>query len=287
MVDCLIEDNDSLLDGGGIHFAGAPGSPKTLHIKRCEFLRNHTGIAAVQGFGGAIYGEYMDGVFVNTTFSTNSTEVFGGAVLLFSTNGVNAVEMDNCQFWKNTANDASQSLGGAIYLLDNGPSTGASAVLRNCTLASNTTAYCAAGQALYCGTNSNCSAWNSIFYFNHLSTCSSINPTFGLTSSDYCDIENLGSIPPGSSNFDLDPKFKSLTTGRLGLQPSSPCIDRGNAYLRPDDLLDLDGDGVTSGQPIPFDLAEELRAVDDMNVNNSGVGPGGITFMDIGAYEFQ
>jgi len=70
----------------------------------------------------------------------------------------------------------------------------------------------------------------------------------------------------GSQNLDADPLFAQ----GYELQSSSPCKNKGNSSALPQDVADLDWDGVT-GEPIPFDLCGNPRKSDFI--------------VDIGAYE--
>jgi hypothetical protein len=60
--------------------------------------------------------------------------------------------------------------------------------------------------------------------------------------------------------------------GDLHLREGSPAIDAGNNNLLPNDITDLDEDGITS-EPIPYDL-DRLPRIYNLTV-------------DMGAYEFQ
>lgn len=63
---------------------------------------------------------------------------------------------------------------------------------------------------------------------------------------------------------------------------ASPCIDAANNASVPADILDVDGDGVTTEQT-PLDLDGRPRFVDDPGVADTGLGAAPI--VDMGAYE--
>jgi predicted outer membrane repeat protein len=75
----------------------------------------------------------------------------------------------------------------------------------------------------------------------------------------------------GTGNINSIPLFVDAANGDLRLSDGSPCKDAGNNAAIPDDLADLDGDGIIDEQT-PYDLDYEIR------VSN--------TVVDMGAYEF-
>jgi hypothetical protein len=85
-------------------------------------------------------------------------------------------------------------------------------------------------------------------------------------------------------NISSNPQFLGHLTGRLALAASSPCIDVGDGDQLPDDLLDLDGDGHTTGYQLPYDLGGGLRAIDIQGISG---GVGSPPYLDLGAYEYR
>ncbi|GAG54589.1 unnamed protein product, partial [marine sediment metagenome] len=113
------------------------------------------------------------------------------------------------------------------------------------------------------------------------------NSTIDIT---YSNVQNGW---PGLGNIDLDPLFvdpdgmdgiPATEDDNLRLLADSPCIDAADNVAVPDDVFDLDSDGITD-EPIPLDLDGTLRFVDDPNTNDTGNGTPPI--VDMGAYEFQ
>ncbi|MHC4258556.1 MAG: right-handed parallel beta-helix repeat-containing protein [Planctomycetota bacterium] len=86
----------------------------------------------------------------------------------------------------------------------------------------------------------------------------------------------------GDGNIDLDPLFADAdgaddiigtADDDLRLTAGSPCIDAGSNDLIGRDWADLDGDGVTGDETVPYDLDGNPRIENDI--------------VDMGAYEFM
>jgi len=92
------------------------------------------------------------------------------------------------------------------------------------------------------------------------------------------DNPNAAPIPFGGSsngNIDGDPLFIDAMAAdpendnlHLQIAPESPCVDAGDIARLPVDQFDLDGDGVTTGEKLSFDLDLKERVTDavDMGV---------------------
>jgi len=106
----------------------------------------------------------------------------------------------------------------------------------------------------------------------------------------YCNVQSGWY---GEGNIDVDPFFidqdgpdndpNTWEDNDYRLAPLSPCIDAGDNYAVPADIFDLDGDGDTD-EPLPFDLDGNPRFVDDLTIDDTGVGDPPI--VDMGAFEF-
>ncbi|MHC4374508.1 MAG: right-handed parallel beta-helix repeat-containing protein, partial [Planctomycetota bacterium] len=99
------------------------------------------------------------------------------------------------------------------------------------------------------------------------------NPTV-----EYCNVQ--GGYE-GDGNIDLDPLFADddgaddiigTADDDLRLTTASPCIDAGSNDLIGRDWADLDGDGITEDETVPYDLDGNRRIENDS--------------VDVGAYEF-
>lgn len=287
LVDCLIDANSANYFGGGIYFTASLEQFRVLNLKRCGIIGNASGCTAEGGpvgDGGGIFGEFMRGRAVSTTFSKNTTYLHGGAVYFRDFQANQPFEFDNCQFWANQATDTQGSRAGAIYLTAQ-QLAGAWVIINSSTFADNYSVKCVDGQALTCdGQLSWASARNSIFYFNYLN-CTNSRPLVGLSgipgqvTYSWCDVEDpSGSMSNG--NINVDPLFKNHSVGRLRLKPTSQCIDSGNGGLLPPDALDVDGDGNTT-EVLPWDIEDTTRVVDFPPQGGAGVSP----YVDMGAYE--
>ena len=204
--NCTVRANHSGVDGGGIHFRA--WAPSSLDLIDCTVTGNRsqsTG-AGVMLEGGAPMN------FVRCEFWHNLAGENGGG---FAASGSpTAATIDNCIFAFNKAND----YGGAGYL------SSSDAVLRNCTIVSNT-AYL--GAALYRSGGSP-GVHSSILWDNGAA------PIHGTPTLTYSCIEGGYT---GTGNIATNPLF--VTGFRLGA--ASPCIDAGSASGAP--ATDIDGDG--------------------------------------------
>ncbi len=127
---------------------------------------------------------------------------------------------------------------------------------------------------------------NSILWDNGGSTLSDQLATPATFSLNYSCVQGL---TPGQfggvGNIATDPSFADAGSGNYRLSAGSPCINGGDPdqSVIPDDVFDLDQDGVTTGQKTP-DLDLTARVADDVvdmgpyesgncatDINNDGV----------------
>jgi predicted outer membrane repeat protein len=195
--------------------------------------------------GGGIFSEFDQvNKFEDIQF-INNTSNYGGGLFCIG----DSTYIDNCLFYEN-------------YALDKGAGlcfSGAEQVyLRNLTISGNTSNYLGGGMYLL-GTSS-IVILNSILWDNEPSEIhiyhyiNSLNVVMGY--SDIEDIEN-NLVIVGSPNFELltgniqqDPLFDE-TQGCFLLDPDSPCINAGIAYLEYDGevLIDLQDDEYWGNHP--------------------------------------
>ena len=93
-------------------------------------------------------------------------------------------------------------------------------------------------------------------------------------------ISGQGTLFFQAGSLDVDPQFLGPADFHLG--PTSPCIDAGNTFVVPLDVLDLDGDGNVT-EPNPYDLDRVARFRDVPSVPDTGLGTPPI--VDMGPYE--
>ena len=295
---CILRENIAYF-GGGLHFDGVPDGFKTLHILATKFVDN-----SVETDGGGMYAQGVTGDVVNTQFDTNGANHHGGGVFVWKMPEGAQLDFTNCTLWWNTARNTAPgggSLGGGVHLGEAGSGSAdiARAKFVNCTFARNLEKSCLAGQAIYVSPSSLGELYNSILYWNYGATCSSGTPPIGGSPTvDWCDVET-GWLPVGHNvNPPVDPLFiggsPPLTGGdQLRLHAATPsrsgskCIDRGSWSWLPNDVHDLDQDGVTGGEKIPIDLLEGGRMIDrhgpgeDPNLGS----PIPNDYLDLGAFE--
>jgi len=282
------DDLDPLSWGGGAYiFMGCPT------VMDCTF----TGNSACAG-GGVFSGGEADTVFINCVFigneaTSDSRLTLGGGGLLSASAG--DVELYNCTFFDN---HATGSNGGGLWL---GWGMGSKSPgmsfqkLVNCTIVDNSASYCGGGifvvgsvPELY-----NCVLWGN-------TDCGQrCGPTYGSNCTELAQLDDdsqdrhveegeQGQGPMGTFTIDYsclegwsesyysgtgtiggapghNPLF--FGSGDLHLQPSSPCINTGDATELPDDDWDLDGDQDTDEDlPLDLDGAPRVNGIIDMGV---------------------
>lgn len=215
----------------------------------------------------------------------------GAAISVATANAVIA----NCTFISNTAegNIWGGGSGGAVWIAQ-----GSRALIANCTFFDNYAfnewdASYGRGGAVYC--DGTLQSYNSVFWENRAFLGSQIgagsNATVELA---YCDVQGGESdvyVAPnatliwGDGMLDADPMFVDPDTMDLRLTHGSRCVDSGSNLNVPQDVADLDGDGDID-EPIPLDLDEQPRFVDDPRTIDTGInGNGYEEIIDMGAYE--
>jgi hypothetical protein len=238
--------------GGGIHAMDL----FEFHALRCTLDMN------TADFGAGLYSlANGDVTVVNGVIRDNVATADGGGVFIAHSGGgnVSQVEQDGTvlsepqSFFHNclVVGNAAQRGGGFHLGFDPGPFFGIGmASLVNCTLVQNDASV--AGWAIFgAGLPSQPSyvVRNSILWDNGNSNMalSTAGPGF----LGYSDLQ--GPLPTnGPACFSSPPLFVSATN--LRLQPGSPCLGAGSLLAIPNDWLDLNGNGVTFGEPLPLDL---------------------------------
>ncbi|HPF39589.1 MAG TPA: hypothetical protein P5081_02910 [Phycisphaerae bacterium] len=277
-MDCLFEDNVAGEDGGA--FSSGNGGPT---VTRCVFKGNHcAGGVGVSAGGGAADTGNGDARFVECEFHANSSGTMGGALSLGDSKPV----LINCLMVGNIAT----SDGGAIAAAVGHTVSGGDATIVNCTMTSNQSG--GRGGAVYFRLGTNHRIENSILWGNSsTSGAGEVQAEAGIpVTIGHSDVRFSGGSgtgwdsalgTDGGGNIDADPVFVDFDGGddtpgtpddNLQLAGYSPCID----------AADYDAYQVVLGAPV--DLADATRTVDTCRADS---GAGLLTYLDMGAYEFQ
>lgn len=105
-----------------------------------------------------------------------------------------------------------------------------------------------------------------------------------------------GASWPGFGNVAADPRFINPTSGNYRLRLNSPAIDAAtDTPIAPfgltgriGDIADVDGDGITTTEALPYDIEpgqpreEEVSSVPNTGNNSSGTDP---AISDMGCFE--
>lgn len=267
--------NCNFIENSADTFGGAIYNDISRHpaIVKCSFFDNVAGDS-----GGGIYNDNSDPNIVNCRFIHNSSVNAGGAILNFN----NSSSISNCIFTGNTS-----SGGGGIAGM-------AATKVTNCTIVGNTATSIGGGVV----EQSNINMTNSILWGNSDSFGGEWSQIYVGTSTTEINnncIQDINSLA-GSGNIDADPLFEDANgvddimgtaDDNLRLSPGSPCIDAGDNTAVPLDSIDLDSD-TDKTEPIPLDLDEGPRFVDDSHVTDTGVYAfTGNRIVDMGAYEMD
>ncbi|MHC5029005.1 MAG: right-handed parallel beta-helix repeat-containing protein, partial [Planctomycetota bacterium] len=304
---CVFEHNqdDDSETGGGGGIVNALGSE--ARILACSFSDN------VGSMGGGVYNYQVDHVVVDgCTFESNVSRSDGGGLeTIYST----AVTVTNCFF---EGNEATWGAGVGCYdsgtmtmtncrMIRNSAQHGggvaiqlSAATIANCLFLGNTaTTY---GGGLHTWTGGHPTVVNSTFHGNTGADGAGVynRDLHGIVMRNsivwqnegteigglaalvaYSDIQG-GYAGPG--NWNSDPMFFDPGNDDCRLMSGSICIDAGHNWAVPQDVSDLDADGVTN-ELLPVDLAGDSR----FNADELDFDPGcGIpVVVDLGAFEYQ
>ena len=264
--NCLFALNQCPSGGGAIQNNGN-SSPTILH---CDFYSNRA------NSGGAIYNwTGSDSHFAYCNFIGNRANSSGGAIFNLNVSGRSQPVIDHCLFMGNSA-------GASVAAVNNNDF--ADALISHCTFTANS-APGTDGTILI--DNSNVEIHNCILWDNITNVPLDVNAN-STAKVSYCNIQ--GGFA-GTGNIDADPMFVALPSDGgdgYGDDPTTDPLDEGAN----DDLGDQH---LTAGSPCidaanslfsaPVDLDGNLRALNDTNTPDTGFGT--VTYVDMGAYEFQ
>jgi len=258
LVNCVFRDNQADGEGGALRTVGGNSG---MQIVNCSFEGNRS-----SGAGGGVAVNDGPMTFTNCVFSgnvaqtPNSLNSVGGGLAHFG--GV--LDVTNCTFSRNVATGTTTT-GGGLFSSFAFSSVGIS-------------------NSIFWGNEAN----GFIVEAAQLDVVDSMNVTVAN-----CCIQNLDAFA-GNGNIGGNPGFvdesgADLMPGTgdedLSLRAGSPCIDAGDLAVVPDDNLDADADGVTTGvggEKTPdISLNVRLAATDVASLT----GVCGSVAVDIGAFE--
>ncbi|MCZ6654468.1 MAG: right-handed parallel beta-helix repeat-containing protein [Planctomycetota bacterium] len=223
---------------GGAAHVRGGSQPKFVN---CKFFNNSTApFIDPEGHGGAIYTEGSQTTLINCALFFNSAVLNGGGIMGDASAEDNFLTLINCTFFLNSAGGQ----GGGLSITTNNHAT-----ITNCIFWANN------------DDGSDSSSEIGVFK----------NAVATIT---YSDIEDA---KPGEGNIQLDPMFTFEWPDVVTLQPGSPCIDAGSDAAVPSDSFDIDDD-LDTDEPLPWDLAKQLRRADG--------GTDCVIDVDMGAYEY-
>jgi hypothetical protein len=252
LIACTFTGNSAVHNAGAI-VNRALSDPLIIG---CTFDGNISGASA-----GAIHNyDVSNPLVVNSLFVGNSAASRAGAV---RAGALSSPTLINCTFTGNSAGEA----GGAVGAGSDMTGIPGHASLHNCILWGNTAPL---GAEI---------ALNGIYPADVTVTYSDVE---GGEAGVY--VEPGFTLTWGPGNIDADPLFADPAGGDYRLSGGSPCLDAGDNAAVPPDSEDLDEDGDVL-EPMPYDLDDNPRFVDDCCTGDTGLGAPPI--VDMGAYEFQ
>jgi hypothetical protein len=258
MVNCTFSNNTATSRGGGVYDYGR----STVAVD-CIFSANSATYR-----GGGLYISSNNPTITSCTFVGNMADDLGGGIYIGSGNPT----ITNCIF----SGNAALNNGGGVYNYSSRPT------MVNCTVCGNTAGN--SGGGLYNYSNSGSpTAFNCIFWKNSdtggVDQSAQIHLNYGSATVSYSDVSG-GWSGSGGNNINADPLFLDpngvdgvigTRDDNLRLQYDSPCVDAADS-------------SVSLSIPI-FDLDKNDRTVDVGPVVDTGAGS--LTYLDMGAYEFQ
>jgi len=254
VTNCTFSGNTGTSSSGGM-FNYLNSSPT---VTNCTFSGN-----SANNYGGGMFNFSSSPTVTNCTFSGNTSTYYGGGM---ANNSDSSPTVTNCTFSGNTAYFAG---GGMFNYINSSPT------VTNCTFSGNSANNSGGGMfnEQASPTVSNCILWGDSPDEIYTSGASTVTVSFS-------DVQGglQGDTIDGGGNIAVDPLFVDAdgpdnTIGteddNLLLSSGSPCIDSGSFF----DFNSL------------FDLGGNYRYVDAPTTINTGSGV--LTFLDMGAYEFQ
>jgi hypothetical protein len=261
---CVIRNNVARGHGAGIMLLTPQASPSTRpdgwdrlsQLHNIQFLDN----TAEGGAGLSAQGPFPSwsdqnsshpGLSIaNCLFARNKALWGGGAQIVLSGNSAdNRVHMNNCTFTENVATQAASpnfqmaGYGGGLFVWDQLIEPIGNFFLHNSILKFNKGRDSNGAQI---DSNLNIAEASSALLAGSINHCD-IGPHLAgwLHNPVWANLPNV---------VDADPSFEGPGIGNYRLNPSSPCVNKGNDFLLSRDYLDLDGNDVRMGEQVPRDL---------------------------------
>ncbi len=232
VTDCMFENNSAYYRGGGMFVYDVA----SLVVSTCDFIDN----GGIEG-GGAIWFRGTDLYVIGSTFRGNVENNYGGAAI--DVNHSNATIV-------NSVFDSNRSIHKGPAIANSGDLDAV-----NCTFVSNhsNATHGVSGAIWDDGTGSTTVA-NSIFYDNSASR----NPDVTA----YVTVSHSIVLPPYTCQTMCladDPQFVDFANGDFTPQ-NAVCIDNADAGALPDDIADIDNDGIVF-EPVPLDYLGNPRVM--------------------------
>lgn len=310
----LVVENSTFSENTSYYGAGVDISAGVAHITGSTFEGNNAMGSGSEGVGGGLsIGQSGYSRVVDTDFSGNTAENFGGAIGVYG-----SLDAVGCTMSGNSAFE-----GGGVYAV----SSNTRATVYSSRLTMNTAS--SRGSAAYVGSAAAMNLVNCVIDRNVAPANSAavvvgsagttieplrvINCTIHLNGGGGGVVSNSAAVPvfvtnsivwghsgpevaifqggveycnvqgghAGDGNIDALPQWAGSLGGNYALNANSPCIDAGRTISLPSDFADLDVDADTA-ELIPLDFAGNAR-VTNAAAADTGCSAGFI--VDIGAYE--
>jgi len=220
LTNCTFINNSARYSGGMANYLNSNSV-----LKSCIFSNNSA------DNGGGMRNYNSNPTLINCTFSKNTAKNDGGGI----NNHSSKPTLTNCMFIENSA----EGWGGGIRNYES------STKLTCCTSIGNSAGL--GGGGIYNRENSNAELTNCLLWSNKDGSSNiesaQIDTSGSTPAINYCCIQGWTDTLGGTGNINKDPLFVDITKGDYHLQPTSPCVNAGDAkYAAAADETDIDGE---------------------------------------------